>query len=53
MRTAPFLSNGNIICRLQRRHLISTPSATMRASKLPQQQRSEIPDFTASPDLFC
>jgi hypothetical protein len=52
-RMAPFIGIGNITCRLQRRHLISIPSATMRASKLPQQHRSGVSDFAAWPVFSC
>jgi hypothetical protein len=50
--SAPFASTGKITCRLHRRHLISTPSATMRASRLPQQQRTEVSPFVAALDFF-
>jgi len=53
MRTTPFRWTGKITWRLQRRHLISTPSATIRASKLPQQHRSGVSDFAASTVFFC
>jgi hypothetical protein len=29
------------------------PSATIRASKLPQQHRSGVSDFAAAPVFFC
>lgn len=34
--------------RLHRRHFNSTPPVMSRASKLPQQQRNEIPSFDPS-----
>jgi hypothetical protein len=39
------LSNGTMICRLHLRHFSSTPFGTQRASRLPQQQRSDIVSF--------
>jgi hypothetical protein len=51
--SAPFVSTGKITCRLHRRHLISTPSATTLASKLPQQQRSEVAGLEVAPVLSC
>ena len=46
--TLPLVANDTITWRLQRRHLSSTPSATTRASKLPQLQRSESFGFAAA-----
>jgi hypothetical protein len=46
----PLVSTGRITRRLQRRHLISTPSGISRASKLPQQQRSGAAGVKPAPD---
>jgi len=53
--TLPLVANGTTTWRLQRRHLSSTPSATTRASKLPQLQRSELSGFVGAAALrfFC
>lgn len=53
--TLPLVANGTTTWRLQRRHLSSTPSATTRASKLPQLQRSELSGFVAAAisRFFC
>ena len=40
--------NGITTLRLQRRHLISTPSGTRRASRLPQWQRMAALSFVGT-----
>ena len=54
-RTPFLVSNGTTTCRLHLRHFNSTPSATTRASKLPQPQRSEVSCLVVAASLarFC
>ncbi|HYA28581.1 MAG TPA: hypothetical protein VEI95_07150, partial [Acidobacteriota bacterium] len=48
MRTPFLLSNGTTTRRLHLRHFSSTPSATTRASKLPQPHRKALSSCAAN-----